>query len=89
MMIPPLGNAMDPIKTPNVPDLVEALKPFIEQAKPGIPEGEDPDLWVQLNIKMEWLQKGYLALHPEKEEELRQLADFYSFMVPWVKKVDD
>lgn len=72
---------MTPMKSPNVPNLIEALKPFIEKATPNTPEGEDPTLWVQLSIKMEWLRKGYLALHPEKEEELSKLEDFYSFMV--------
>jgi hypothetical protein len=76
------------MKSPNVHDLIEALKPFIEQARPNTPEGEDPTLWVQLSIKMEWLHKGYLALHPEKEEEMRHLADFYSFVAPWVDPPD-
>lgn len=66
--------------TLNVQTLKSALTHFISEAKPALPIGADPTLWVQLHINMEWLRAGYLALHPEKEEELKNLEKFYSFL---------
>lgn len=60
--------------------LKKALTPFISEAKPSMPGGADPTLWVQLYINMNWLRDGYLALHPEKKEQLEKTEDFYSFL---------